>query len=371
MRYSNTELKGLTSPKEILIKNLSEYISLFSKGEFDNCFFRGEPTNYYSITSSALRRYSNSFADPKKEFPFIVMKEEFKRDIWHKIKQDERKNFLAFSQHHGIPTNLVDFTKSPLVSLYFACQPYYGDNEKFDKTRGFVNVIENKLIDVTDIITKLGDKNLLNEFVYDDYIFESLCLKLVEYERNFPYDFYKYFKQLNYDYNSYFFEGFLKDSKFPEYNNGLYKNMIILDFMNFIDESDNDLLDLIKEKVGDIKIEVMAYSILLRKFLFRITEYNEVVYWINCIPNFIYSPILSFERGINQQGLFIYQSFLSFIEGAYDTPVCSEQRIWPDTVIVIENKEKILKELDFIGINQKFIYSDFDNIANYIKNKYA
>ncbi|HBG2473036.1 TPA: FRG domain-containing protein, partial [Clostridioides difficile] len=94
------------------------------------------------------------------------------------------------------------------------------------------------------------------------------------------------------------------------------------------------------------------------------------IWWLNCIPNFTYSPILSFERGRNQQGLFIYQAFLSFTEKVYDTPVLAQQRIWPDKTIIIENKEKILAELDFIGINQKFIYGDYDNIANYIKNKY-
>ncbi|WP_315167253.1 FRG domain-containing protein [Metaclostridioides mangenotii] len=371
MRYSNTELKGLRSPKEILIKNLSEYISLFSKGEFDNCIFRGEPTNYPNIISSALRRYSNSFADPKTEFPFIDMKDEFKREVFHKINESERENFLAFSQHHGLPTNLVDFTKSPLVSLYFACQPYYGKNENYDNSRGFVNVIKNKLIDVTDIIRNIGDKNLLYEFVHDKYIFTNIYFKLLEYENNFPYDFYKHFKQLNKEFNTYFFEGFITDNEYPKYYNGLYKNMIIKEYLNFINIADSEFIDAVKEKTNHIKIEVMSYCILLNRFLFKIPVHNQVIYWINSIPNFVYTPILSFERGINQQGLFIYQTFLSFKEEVYNSPICSIQRIWPDVIIVIENKEHILKELDFMGINQKFIYGDFDNIANYIKNKHT
>ena len=39
-------------------------------------------------------------------------------------------------------------------------------------------------------------------------------------------------------------------------------------------------------------------------------------------------------------------------------------------IIVVENKDKILEELDLMGINEKFIYGDFDSIARYIKNKY-
>lgn len=43
--------------------------------------------------------------------------------------------------------------------------------------------------------------------------------------------------------------------------------------------------------------------------------------------------------------------------------------MWPDVVIVIENKEKVLQELDFMGINEKFIYGDYDSIARYIRKK--
>ncbi len=31
----------------------------------------------------------------------------------------QRKHFLAFSQHYGLPTNLLDFTSSPLISSIF------------------------------------------------------------------------------------------------------------------------------------------------------------------------------------------------------------------------------------------------------------
>lgn len=83
--------------------------------------------------------------------------------------------------------------------------------------------------------------------------------------------------------------------------------------------------------------------------------------------NFKYAPILTFERGRNQQGLFIYQTYLSFIKQVYNAEILAQQKVWSDKIIVIENKSLIYKELDFIGINEKFIYGDFDNIASYIK----
>ncbi len=67
----------------------------------------------------------------------------------------------------------------------------------------------------------------------------------------------------------------------------------------------------------------------------------------------------------------IFHSFSYYnIEEVYKFPVNAQQRVWPNKIIVINNKEKILEELDFMGINGKFIYGDYDNIASYIRNRY-
>ena len=45
------------------------------------------------------------------------------------------------------------------------------------------------------------------------------------------------------------------------------------------------------------------------------------------------------------------------------------QEIKPDIIVEIHNQKKIMKELDMIGINRKYIYGDFDNAARYINDK--
>lgn len=204
--------------------------------------------------------------------------------------------------------------------------------------------------------------------IHNDLIVVRLYDKFVIYEKKHPEEFHYYFKKLCDDWKYYIVDCqpiFPKSSRFPRYNDGLYKEKINY---RFIVES--DYLDEIQKKKGEVVLEVLEYVLMLQKFLQTIVEYRCTVWWLNCIPSFIYAPILSFKRGRNQEGLFIYQSFLSYDEELYNCHILSMQRIWPDYVIVIENKEQILKELDFIGINEKFIYGDYDSIAKYIRRKY-
>lgn len=361
MRYWNRELKGLPTPKEVLVKSLAEYINLFSTNELEHYIFRGEPTNYHSTISSALRNG---------EYPFIQMKNEFRREIFHRLTLDERNDFLAFAQHHGIPTNLIDFTRSPLVALFFACQPFHNTDDCFDQERGFIYLLKDELIDITDILSQNEDKNLLNLFMRNENnIILDLYKKFEEFEAQCPERFYYYFKKLDDDWKYYIVEMqpyTVKKHRFYSYNNGEYKNKLKYEYVR----ENKDFITEIENRYGTVKFVALEYTLKLQEFLKQTTDFGATVWWLNCIPNFLYTPILSFERGRNQQGLFIYQAYHSFEECAYGTHILSQQRVWPDNIIVVENKEKVLRELDFMGINEKFIYGDYDNIARYIKSKY-
>ncbi|MBH0323402.1 FRG domain-containing protein [Bacillus cereus] len=368
MRYSKRELKDLPIPEEIIVENLAEYISLFSDGKFTGYLFRGEPTNYPETVSSALRE------DPF--YSFVHMKKEFKREVWHKLSPDERTHFSAFSQHHGIPTNLIDITTSPLVSLYFACQKYINhsdSNEIFDEKRGFVYLFENKFVDITNILTKYEDDNILELFAYNkNNIFIDMYEIFLDYKLKYPQRFRQFFENLNAEYRSYF-DNTLDENPVSEnvftYIDWNYDFNISVCVTNFI--KNNEKFDRIYQQLESVSDEVFLYTAYLQLFLRNILNYTEPIFWFNIMPNFKYAPILTFERGRNQQGLFIYQTYLHYIEETFEFAVNAQQRVWPNKIIVINNKEKILKELDFIGINEKFIYGDYDNIASYIKRKFG
>ena len=175
------------------ISSLSEYIDLILSGRYENSIYRGEPQKYPHSNASAFRRTVESGG----KYPFLHMKNEFKRETYYKITPDQRHDFLAFAQHHGIPTNLLDFTTSPLIALFFACKPYFPQEESIDSS-GYVYLVRNHLLNVTKLISENENDNLLDLLlVGKKEIMAELYLHLSQYEQGFPEVFYTHLKKLH------------------------------------------------------------------------------------------------------------------------------------------------------------------------------
>lgn len=332
------------------------------------------------------------------------------------LDSDSRESFIAYSQHHGLPTELLDITENPMVALYFACENDIDSN-------GIIYAISNDL----NIVDPLTSKVYNNE---DDIV--SINIGMNEIGNHFQETGGKFLKIPN----STFFENIVIDflaqaslDKAYIRSNNIYsklklckyileahdkgfKNTVIHEDYNIIKNEDNIielmyLLDRYCNKSEKDELEKFYLEFCNLKFVKEInicTDINKdnpyldrinklnykplillfvIAYEIRdykfpVFPKIVYKPSIKFDRWKNQEGLFIYQlstektlpsSKQSFTLNINEIKQVVQQ-IDYEYEIVIRNKKQILHELDNIGINRKFIYPDSDNIAQYIKEKY-
>ena len=357
--------------KNIVIKSLQKYLDVIEKYPSDNFWFRGENEQFKNRDAGAFRLYQNdSFKGHI--FPFIQMKDEFYREIAYKLNNVDRQDFLAFAQHYGIPTNLLDMSEAPLISLFFACQE---NKEQVDK--GYVFLFErSKYIDITQLIQENSNINVIQEIFMNNN--EELFVKLYSY-------FDEYSKQKTAEF-SFFYKRllaeivlFLKENKkklFPRLPNELWGL--------FSSKNKRNLDDLLKKHFEtssffarklfnnvDANVSVLNYMFLIQAF-FKLIRKSGVQNHptISFLPKLLYQPTLTFERGMLQRGSFFFQAYCSYRDKVTDNHLLLKQDIQSDGCLEIHNRKSILQSLDNIGINIKTIFADYDNIALYIRRKY-
>ena len=338
--------------------------------------FRGETHDFdkTATTSGAFRGKNKHSIYPD----FRIAKGDYYRTIGHRLTEIERENFTAFSQHHGLITNLLDVTDAPLTALFMAC-------DKQDDTPGYVYIFEDYL-DVTEILEEYPEKNIIELLVSND----KSTVK-------------KFFNAI-----------FLQNRQYQFRNGGMLNCMkVLIQNICNMTESMNDIhneLAVIFDEVHQ-KAKIIANSrqpLTFRSIgkLFELSQsinnhehgfelsikypddyYNKQLIYIyltllifylkyswkqdngEYMPYMIYRPRLAFERARLQQGFFIIQPFKSFDEN--DNRIRLIQKVVHSKAIKVNNPKLILKQLDSIGINKGTMYGDYDNIARYIRDKHS
>ena len=95
-----------------------------TKSEAGQYIYRGEPECYDNVSSRLWRRYTKDAEHCDVEIVQEALLNDAKK---HTIETDPIK-ILTEIQHYDGDTNLIDFTPSYFVALFFACDGYYGKN---------------------------------------------------------------------------------------------------------------------------------------------------------------------------------------------------------------------------------------------------
>lgn len=143
----------------------------FTASLSENWVFRGQLNADWEIRN-ALER--TEFIQHYKGIEKTFLKE-FQRGARNYLNRDETPQhiieWLALMQHHGAPTRLVDFSKSPFISAYFAFEQCWEDAQNVAIWAININHIRRAAFNI--IREKLGEdlekdsKDLVNEEVFE------------------------------------------------------------------------------------------------------------------------------------------------------------------------------------------------------------
>lgn len=402
--------------KKYNINSVSQYLKILEENNISDYIYRGQNEPYFSIQASGFRPYKGGW-DSDKIYDLEHLHLAFLNRMISSITEDEKKHFLAFCQHHGIPTNLVDVSYSPLVALFFACE---GKGEMKFSLQDLINtksideldadtslqkmlihnlinqarkpfyssyaqtymIKKQRLINITDIIIKLNGKSMFEEILTSEALALDLLNSIkIHFASLDTVTLNRWLKNISCSYISACevdFGTVLSEKLYQKIKKIIKKKREFTDsecsqiYKILISDSDDNSSQncLYKELMDDLSFnsqttKAVLYTIMLVEILHTIKSYPRKII-IDLDVYFTYQPPELFGRISSQQSLFIYQPYLYTNDGTYDYCELNVQSINPDILIEIDSYEDILNELNLLGINNGTLYGDIDNIAKSI-----
>jgi hypothetical protein len=124
MQFANSDMR------EVRVQSWSEFNRYISNR--DGWAFRGQSDARWPLLSSLPRRLQQNKVDrehwrQREERAIRIFRRKAHVYLPDKSVLEDDLRCLAMMQHHGAPTRLLDFTKSPFVAAFFALEQAAGD----------------------------------------------------------------------------------------------------------------------------------------------------------------------------------------------------------------------------------------------------
>ena len=147
-------------------------------------FFRGHSIKSYKLQPSVFRPLNNELSLNEKDIILDVKQYAPEHNISYSVKELDK--VLCDIQHNDIPTRLLDWTVSPLVALYFACESHHDETGKLwafdpwsynDKIINYKEKIHPQIHDfhiIARILSGLEwSENEIRQYLHKEYAFDQ------------------------------------------------------------------------------------------------------------------------------------------------------------------------------------------------------
>ena len=392
------------------VSSVIDYLSLLNNSFQKEPYYRGESDDFGKTKNMAslfrpISVQRKTFDESKKRRDMIL--EDHLTDLGYDLISKEyyskmnnhnkiiKSNFMAYCQHHGLPTPLLDISTSPLVALYFACidnpdkvgRVYVFDSNKFVELDQQVLKYKKKSFSLDPFSAKnskkiiralsekmMGDK----ENYFTSYIDKTVLKNAQDYLNSSTFDhdedWIVELKKLGPNLSD--LHNLILDKDHGIFAKSEQQNVLAVEYKfyvenNILSKSVDKLVSFERIGIANYPTLVVFLVNLVRHISIGGAEFTPDIY-------FTVNPSVNFERIKAQSGHFIFQvsnNGLFYagksLQNQRTTTSFQEfgHKIKYSGVVFIDNKSEILKELDQYGINQESLFMDDDSLAKYIKWK--
>lgn len=345
-----------------VIENLNEFIDIImgfeknirgNKATIKKMLFRGMTNTSWELIPSIARSRNLEFKEKEliHEFKYRYP------DIFMNLSTNFEK--LSYMQHYGLPTRLLDFTENPMIALYFACNQMKKRNGRvlclFEYITSYMDVYANILCDIAcnssineeiDLYTKKYNISAY-DFIHEMYTGNPYVLVRPPYwneRQKRQKSVFLIFSSLVTDaYGQAIYYGY-------DYNIKKTVRLSIEKHEDFAKIFENN-----KWKPNGHFTEEYPYKKTLSFVLDKCS-------WSLMRDSYEPEDVDLKERNFANR-FRLHNQLEPIEEDKMKEDFCS-------IIIPAKCKKNILKQLDFIGINETFIYPEITYVANEVKNKY-